>query len=99
MVAGGRPWEKVHEQTIVTDRLPGRRLATGSLTFAHLASPVLRLAHMPDPREKAPGDSGPPGRKCQGLNQAAPVLANLPRSAFLNRDSLPLSRISRAILE
>jgi len=36
------------------------------------------------------------GLKTEG---AEPVLVNLPRSDFLKRDSFPLSRISRAILE
>ena len=56
------------------------------------------LAKSPTTR-KGPNVWGLLGERVRDWNYAAPVLANLPRSDFLNLDSFPLSRISRAILE
>jgi len=97
MIADGSRWETLGKSSRTDNG--GRRLATVSLTFAHLASPVLRLAYMPDPREKASDESEAFINERARAGGYAPVLANLPRSDFLKRDSFPLSRISRAMLE
>src|SRR5262249_12139720 len=71
--------------------------------FAHVRPPrVLGVQDGPYPRptRKRPrAIRGLLGESFRGLNQAAPVRANLPRSDFLKREFFPLSRISRAILE
>src|SRR5205814_6320536 len=52
-----------------------------------------------DQREEAPAFGGLVGETGYGWRYAAPLLANLPRSVFLNRDSAPFLAISRMTAE